>query len=122
MRWSVLVSPFKHSGPASQKGYFSTALESVRKDVECTFGILKKRWKALEYGIRFDDINVVERVFRGCPIGTDAIWLSVPNDGVSPRIATQDDKVQANLWAKRRHALSEHVEYVSRELKRRRFN
>jgi hypothetical protein len=118
----------------------------VRKDVECTFGILKKRWKALEYGIRFDDINVVERVFvscfilhnmmltemethdnripvgRGCPIGTDAIWLAVPNDGISPRIATRDDKIQANLWAKRRHALSEHVEYVSRELKRRRLN
>ncbi len=44
------------------------------------------------------------------------------HDGISPRIATRDDKVQANLWAKRRHALSEHVEYVSRELKRRRLN
>ncbi len=59
----MLVYPFKHSGPASQKGHFSTALESVRKDVECTFGILKKRWKVLEYGIRFDDIHVVERFF-----------------------------------------------------------
>ena len=41
------------------------------------------------------------------------------HDGISPRIATRDDKGQANLWAKQRHALSEHVEYVSRELKRR---
>jgi hypothetical protein len=24
---------------------------------------LKKRWKLLEYGIRFDEIEVVERVF-----------------------------------------------------------
>ena len=146
LRWPVLVCPFKHSGPASQKGYFSATLESVRKDVECTFGILKKRWKVLEYGIRFDDIHVVERVFlsccilhnmmlsemetrdnripvgRGCPIGSDAIWLAVPNEGNPPRIMTNDDKVQANLWAKRRHALSEHVEFVSRELKRRRMN
>ncbi len=56
------------------------------------------------------------------PIGSDAIWLSVPNEGIPSRIMTNDDKVQANLWAKRRHALSEHVEYVLRELKRRRLN
>ena len=37
---------------------------------------------------------------RGCPIGTDAIWLSVPNEGIPPHIMTNDDKVQANLWAK----------------------
>jgi hypothetical protein len=29
-------------GNSTVKGYFSTNLESVRKDVECTFGILKK--------------------------------------------------------------------------------
>jgi hypothetical protein len=27
-------------------GYFSSNLESVRNDVECLFGILKKRWKS----------------------------------------------------------------------------
>ena len=75
----------------------SSTLESVRKDVECRFGILKKRWKILKYGIRFEEIEVVERVFvvccilhnmilsemetrdnsipvrRGAPIGGDAI-------------------------------------------------
>ncbi len=30
------------------------------------FGILKKRWKILEYGIRFKVIEVVERVFVVC--------------------------------------------------------
>jgi hypothetical protein len=29
---------------ASAKGYFSSNLESVRKDVESTFGIMKKRY------------------------------------------------------------------------------
>jgi len=51
LRWLVLVCPFKHSGPAPQKGYFSTALESVRKDVECTFGFLKKEMESI--GIRY---------------------------------------------------------------------
>ena len=29
-------------------GRFSERLESVRKDAECTFGILKKRWRILK--------------------------------------------------------------------------
>ena len=144
LRWPVLICPFKHSGSATHKGYFSSTLESVRKDVECTFGILKKRWKILEYGIRFDSIEVVERIFtvccilhnmmlsemdtrdsttlvgRGAPLGQDAIWIAEPGDGESPRCITSDDKVQAMQWGKRRLLLAEHVEYVSREAKRRR--
>ena len=144
LRWPVLICPFKHSGSATHKGYFSSTLESVRKDVECTFGILKKRWKILEYGIRFDSIEVVERIFtvccilhnmmlsemdtrdsttlvgRGAPLGQDAIWIAEPGDGESPRCMTSDDKVQAMQWGKRRLLLAEHVEYVSREAKRRR--
>ena len=42
LHWPVLICPFKHSGCATQKGYFSSTIESVQKDVECTFGILKK--------------------------------------------------------------------------------
>jgi hypothetical protein len=120
-----LVCPFKHSGAATHKGYFSCALESIRKDVECTFGILKKWWKILEYGIRFDNIEVVERVFivcsilhnmmlsktetrdnrttvgRGAPLGQDAIWIAEPGEGISPRCVTNDEKAQAMQWGKR---------------------
>lgn len=66
LRWPVLICPFKHSGAVSQKGYFTSTLESVRKDVERTFGILNKKWKNLEYGVRFGDIEVVERVLIVC--------------------------------------------------------
>ena len=105
------------------------------------FGILKKRWKILKYGIRFDDIEVVEMIFvvccilhnmmlsemdtndnfvtvgRGRPIAGDAIWLGVINEGVPPRCVTNDDKAQAVLWGKRRQLLAEHVEFVSRQSK-----
>ena len=57
LRRPVLICPFKHTGVDPQKGYFTSTLESVRKDVECTFGILKKKWKILEYGIWFGDIE-----------------------------------------------------------------
>ena len=39
LRWPTLISPFKHADKSSLHGYFSTNLESVRKDVECVFGI-----------------------------------------------------------------------------------
>jgi hypothetical protein len=48
---------------ASLEGCFSSNLESVRKDVECTFGILKKRWKILNNGLLYRDIKVCEKIF-----------------------------------------------------------
>ena len=58
--------PYKHELVSSKKGYFLSKIVSVREDVECVFGILKKRWKILDYGICFRDINVVEKVFVVC--------------------------------------------------------
>ena len=60
-------------------------------------------------------------VGHGSPNGTDAIWLAIPNEGTSPNLVTNDDKAQTMLWAKRRHFLAEHVEYLSREMKPRRL-
>lgn len=139
LRWPCLICPFKHESCATQKGYFSSKLESVRKDVECTFGILKKRWKILEYGIRFRDIKVLEQVFtvccilhnmmvddrettdnsdrvgRGAPKGKDAIWI---RDVRAP--PPESESVAAVEWMKRRNDLAAHVEYMNRAAKRRR--
>lgn len=41
-RWSVTIPPFK-STTSRNEVRFSDWLESIRKDVECTFGILKGR-------------------------------------------------------------------------------
>lgn len=32
-------------------GYFLSKIESIPEDVECVFGIPKKRWMILDYGI-----------------------------------------------------------------------
>ncbi|KAL7530316.1 hypothetical protein ACHAXR_004880 [Thalassiosira sp. AJA248-18] len=53
LRWPILICPWKHAHEWTAEGYFSSNIESVLKDVECFFGILKKRWKILEYGIKF---------------------------------------------------------------------
>ena len=67
LRWPQLVCPYKHEGVSTRKGYFSLHVESIHKDVECAFGILR-RWKILNCGICFRDISVAEDIFVGCCI------------------------------------------------------
>ena len=38
----------------------------MRKDVECTFGILKGRFRLLKAGVRLDGINAVDNVWFTC--------------------------------------------------------
>ena len=64
LNWSVTVPPMKHTNLRSEIR-FSEWLESLRKDVECTFGILKGRWRILKTGIRLHGI-----------LNCDMIWLT----------------------------------------------
>jgi hypothetical protein len=97
--WPQSICPYSSTTAASAEGYFSSNLERVRKDVECTFGIMKKRWKILNNGLMYRDIKVCEkivvtcsclhnmlvdnmdikhldtRVGRGAPLGKDGIYL-----------------------------------------------
>ena len=117
------------------RGFFSTNLESVRKDVECTFGILKKRWRVLNNGILFRDINVCDKVFttccclhnflldlmernhtrvgRGGPLENDGIWLSGGNTLTND--VDDTNAVLANKFVRRRAILAMHLR-VSREI------
>mgnify|MGYP006160651087 FL=1 len=126
LRWPTSICPYAGCENSSLEGFFSTNLESVRKDVECTFGILKKRWQVLNDGLDYRDINKCERIFnaccclnnlmldqmerntvrvgRGAPIGTDGIWL----DGNT--VATEATDVMWSLqFAKRRSLLAKHL-------------
>ena len=50
LSWSCTVPPLK-DGFTYQHIRFSEWLESMRKDVECTFGILKGRFTVLRHGV-----------------------------------------------------------------------
>ena len=51
INWSITVPP--HNATTDRKEIrFAEWLESMRKDVECTFGILKGRWRILKTGVR----------------------------------------------------------------------
>ena len=62
---SSTVQPFKDSSSRSEIR-FSQWLESLRKDVECTFGILKNRWRILKSGIRMHNTAVADNVWLTC--------------------------------------------------------
>ena len=126
LRWPTSICPYAGCENSSLEGFFSTNLESVRKDVECTFGILKKRWQVLNDGLDYRDINKCERIFnaccclnnmmldqmernsvrigRGAPIGNDGIWL----DGST--VAPEATDIMWSLqFAKRRLLLAKHL-------------
>ena len=65
LNWSCTVPPMKHP-TTHEEIRFSEWLESMRKDVECTFGILKKRFSILKTGIRLGSIEKSDKVWRTC--------------------------------------------------------
>jgi hypothetical protein len=44
----------------------ATLLTELRKDVECTFGILKGRWRILKTGIRVHNTEVSDNIWMTC--------------------------------------------------------
>ena len=63
--WSCTVPPVKNA-ISYETIRFSEWLESMRKDVECTFGILKQRFSILRYGIRLGSIKHVDQIWLTC--------------------------------------------------------
>jgi hypothetical protein len=65
LEWSTTVPPVKDSCNRSELR-FSQWLESMRKDVECIFGILKGRWRILKSGIRVHNTEVGDNIWLTC--------------------------------------------------------
>ena len=63
--WSCTIPPFGVSNNIN-KIWWSKWLESMRKDVECTFGILKGRWRILKSEVRLHGVDAVDSVWFTC--------------------------------------------------------
>ena len=59
--WPTMIPPFK-AYVCWSEFCFSKWIESMRKDVECTFGILKGRFRVLKTGIPLHGIEVCDKV------------------------------------------------------------
>lgn len=90
-KWRCLINPDKFCVDIDT-ATFARHLESVRKDIECTFGILKGRFRILKIPILFQSHAVIENIFKTCCVihnmiltedGLDSRWESGMNwDGV----------------------------------------
>ena len=130
LRWSTTIRPFKRAETGTPEEYFSKHLEGVWKDVECTFGILKKRWRILNNGFFHRDMVICEKIFitccwlnnfmldvmvrtnvrvgRGAPIGGDGIWLSGTTE-VEPEAMEENDRDLSVQFLHRRGLLVNHL-------------
>lgn len=63
--WSCCIPPFKRPQYKCESR-FSEWVESMRKDVECFFGVLKGRFRILKTGVRFHGVSVCDQVFKTC--------------------------------------------------------
>src|SRR6056300_425717 len=66
--WYFLMCPYKHQHEGTDEMIWSHMIESVRKDIECVFGILKKRFMILKYALRVHELETVGKIFRTCCI------------------------------------------------------
>jgi Plant transposon protein len=65
LNWATTVPPMKASCKRPEIR-FSQWLEAIRKDVECTFGIMKGRFRILKTGIRLHGQQPADKIFRTC--------------------------------------------------------
>lgn len=101
--WVCLIPPSGVTSDADEK-LWSEWLESVRKDVECAFGILKGRFRFLRNGIQLHKQKDIDNVFFTCLIlhnmllkvdGLDKYELGAWDD-VDPQEDNNDDLYDDN--------------------------
>lgn len=65
LNWPTTVPPFKNPSNVGELRW-SKWLESMRKDVECTFGILKGRFRILKTGVRVHSFKRMDNIWFTC--------------------------------------------------------
>ncbi|CAN0410174.1 unnamed protein product, partial [Pylaiella littoralis] len=66
-QWVTLMAPSKYPGDVDDAA-FSKMLETVRKDVECFFGILKGRFRILKLRLAYHCREDIDNIFFTCCI------------------------------------------------------
>jgi hypothetical protein len=112
LNWSTTIPPMKISFDRRECRW-SEWIESMRKDVECTFGILKGRWRILKSGIRLHGTAAADAIWKTCCAlhnwllevdGRDQEWQrGVPSDweGELGQFDPSDQATQENFALRR---------------------
>jgi hypothetical protein len=78
--------------------YFSTRIESVRKDVECVFGILKARWACLDNGFKYREMKICGDIFLTCAVLHNMMLTEMVREGRPPRIERGRHLARDGMW------------------------
>jgi hypothetical protein len=100
--WANTVPPFSNTAFRDEIRW-SEWVESMRKDVECAFGIMKGRWRILKTGIRLHTVQSVDMIWATCCAfhnmllevdGLDEPWngLRVPTSQWEGHLGGLDDE------------------------------
>ena len=99
LQWPTLICPFMRSeGNTPLESCFSENVESVRKDVECCFGILKKRWKTLDRGFQYRDINICQHIFVACCVLHNMMLDEMVREEPPPRVGRGHCMPNDGMW------------------------
>jgi hypothetical protein len=80
--WLTTICPYMHSQMNNRlEDFFSTNIESVRKDVECVFGILKSRWSSLDKGFKYRRMKVCQDIFLTCAVLHNMMLSEMVHEG-----------------------------------------
>ena len=60
LHWSVTVPPMKTTN-FRKEIRFPDLIDSMRKDIECSFGVSNGRWRVLRYGIKLWGIQNTDK-------------------------------------------------------------
>jgi hypothetical protein len=90
LQWPTLMCPFMRSETnVPYETCYSANLESVRKDVECVFGILKGRFGYLDTGFKHRQIAVCKMVFIACCVLHNMILDEMKRDLIKNSLLQQ---------------------------------
>ena len=67
-KWQELIPPYKNQVDGTDQKRWSKWVESLRKDVECSFGIMKKQFRNIKNRSRYHNKETLETIFYCCAI------------------------------------------------------
>ena len=93
LRWPSLICPIPNDGNEDVRA-LGKHLESIRKDVECTFGSLKKRFKCLKaWSELFNQIDIANQFVTCCVLHNMLLeYDGYLNENYSPDAANVDPR------------------------------
>jgi hypothetical protein len=97
--WPTTICPYMRSNTNNRlEDYFSTRIESVRKDVECVFGILKARWACLDNGFKYREMKICGDIFLTCAVLHNMMLTEMVREGRPPRIERGRHLARDGMW------------------------